>query len=52
MRTAQQSAAQRTGSNFAQGVPWEVLLRDYDLQGGQLLVLLWLTTSAAVLLRR
>jgi hypothetical protein len=42
--------------HFARGVPWEVLLRDYDLQGGRLLVLLWLTTllgpPAAVLLRR
>ncbi len=42
--------------HFARGVPWEILLRDYDLRGGRLLVLLWLTTllgpPAAVLLRR
>jgi hypothetical protein len=42
--------------HFARGVPWETLLRDYDIRGGRLLVLLWLTTllgpPAAVLLRR
>ncbi|MFU8856216.1 MAG: hypothetical protein ACNA8S_04325 [Deferrisomatales bacterium] len=42
--------------HFVQGVPWEVLLRDYDLRGGRLLPFLWLTTllgpPAAVLLRR
>ncbi len=42
--------------HFARGVPWEILLRDYDIRGGRLLVLLWLTTllgpPAAVLLRR
>ncbi len=42
---------------FVQGVSWKVLLRDYDVRGGRLLVLPWLTTTllgppAAVLLRR
>jgi hypothetical protein len=42
--------------HFVRGVLWETLLRDYDLRGGRLLVLLWLTTllgpPVAVLLRR
>lgn len=33
--------------HFARGVPWEAILRDYDLRAGRLLILLWLTVALA-----